>query len=593
MDASGLQCIICPGQPVFSDVSHLLTHVSSKAHLAHQFKLQVRSHQAADAAELLNAYNAWFNTNNLAQLLSDRSSSKEDRKNKRRSSGKKAVRAMTKSTPKSSVPADLVDTNSGARATLPDFIDPRLADPYKVVKHEVDTEDESFVSNSVTRSTSAAKGIHPDLEADRDSASSAGNTEFASWYVQDATPDANASQDASLPMTPKPPRARKNPNASFSQLGADKLDPFVDNRGHLAIVDEDDIDNDRVDEMARLKGVLWPGMDIFDAATQQMRRKRNQKKDGTILKQMETTSRLVEPTEQIFSITGALLKERVISGNVEDDSPLEGETPIPKKGQLRGKRGILRDHDPNILRGRDRKRPKREVPQSRDKSEEALDIPEPEGLIYHKATFGSAFDGEDEEMGLSMRAFGKRPRTGFTVFNDEDDQDNRASMMKDHGAISQAPRGTLTPARLVLSNQPNISYNHGHRIQSPQGKENIEPILNTRGRIDPPIWNPTSPFLKRSDPVMNSYAPRTFFDENSNTGLGLAGSQDMYGYRFNPLLAPTSKMTMFDHPSYDEEVTLTSSGWTAISRAMSSEATVSEEDHHETTRAYLNANAAD
>ena len=52
-------------------------------------------------------------------------------------------------------------------------------------------------------------------------------------------------------------------------------------------------DPDGVDvpnDIARLKGDIWPGMDIFDLATLEMRRKRNQKKATSVIIQLQATS---------------------------------------------------------------------------------------------------------------------------------------------------------------------------------------------------------------------------------------------------------------------------------------------------------------
>ena len=72
-------------------------------------------------------------------------------------------------------------------------------------------------------------------------------------------------------------------------------------------------------------------MDIFDSANALMRRKRNQKKDGTILSQMQSTSALVKPTEMVFFEDGNLAKERFITGLPDDTSPIKGESPQFKK----------------------------------------------------------------------------------------------------------------------------------------------------------------------------------------------------------------------------------------------------------------------
>ena len=101
-------------------------------------------------------------------------------------------------------------------------------------------------------------------------------------------------------------------------------------------------------EASKLKGLIWPGMDIFDAATEEMRRKRNQKKDGSLLMRMERASELIDATETIYSPSGAMRKQRPITGNVDDDSPLKGETPIPKKRPARPKRTALAEESTNV-----------------------------------------------------------------------------------------------------------------------------------------------------------------------------------------------------------------------------------------------------
>lgn len=79
-----LNCTICPKLPVFSDTSHLLTHVGSKGHLSHLHKLQVRSHQEISAGLQLAAYNQWYQDHGLGQLLSERMLLKEAKQASRR-----------------------------------------------------------------------------------------------------------------------------------------------------------------------------------------------------------------------------------------------------------------------------------------------------------------------------------------------------------------------------------------------------------------------------------------------------------------------------------------------------------------------------
>lgn len=595
MDAALLQCIICPGQPRFSDASHLLTHVSSKAHLSHYFKLQVRSHQDAQAVELLEAYDDWFNDNNLPQLLSDRISSKEDRKKKRKSGDNATVNhtdTNLQGTSREPSRANPVDPVPRARTSLPDFLDPRLVDADGNAKPDPGTEDASF-SCYATPATSAAVDAHSTsvLDGETGFIQPTDSAKLEKWHEED-TPRPRETAKVALPVTPKRSRISNRPSDVSWVVGGETSDLFVDGRGRAGGLDDIDVDKERADEMARLKGVLWPGMDIFDAATQQMRRKRNQKKDGNVLKMMEMTSLLVEPTELIFSPTGIFRKQRVISGNVEDDSPLKGETPVPKRRvpRPRGprpKRNVLRQNDPNLPRAQDRKSAKKMAKQSRNEAEEELFDNSPTSSHIFNALAGSrpSYMGEDDELNLSVQAFAKRPRSGFTIFADENDRDKQS--LEDQRASSKLPRDTLTPARLVLDRKSDTSNNHGCKTgQSSLDKENIEPILNPQNRMDLQSWS-NSPFLKRNDPADARYASRYLFGVPSGAGLSPEDDSDKCAYRTNPLLAPSSRMDFYAGDQYDEDITVTASGWTAISRAVSSEATISEEEHNELARLYL------
>lgn len=73
-----LICLLCPNQPRFSDQSHLLTHVSSKSHLAAQFKLQ-HSGKSEDK-RTLDRYKLWSDTNGVDKLVANRIAAKELKK---------------------------------------------------------------------------------------------------------------------------------------------------------------------------------------------------------------------------------------------------------------------------------------------------------------------------------------------------------------------------------------------------------------------------------------------------------------------------------------------------------------------------------
>lgn len=66
------------------------------------------------------------------------------------------------------------------------------------------------------------------------------------------------------------------------------------------------------DDSNKLKGVRYPGMGLFDSADEVQKRMRNQRKDDSVLKQMEETSSGIEPTEFVWTEDGEFQRMRDI-----------------------------------------------------------------------------------------------------------------------------------------------------------------------------------------------------------------------------------------------------------------------------------------
>ena len=75
-----LHCNVCPKKPDFSDVSHLLTHIASKGHLSHMYRLQVRAGSDATAKKTVTDYDEWYAEWNVDELMRERMSQKDKRK---------------------------------------------------------------------------------------------------------------------------------------------------------------------------------------------------------------------------------------------------------------------------------------------------------------------------------------------------------------------------------------------------------------------------------------------------------------------------------------------------------------------------------
>ncbi|KAL4949554.1 hypothetical protein BDW69DRAFT_188189 [Aspergillus filifer] len=578
MDATALLCNICPKHPKFSDVSHLLTHVASKAHLSHYFKLQVRSHQEPQAETLLDDYNQWYKANNLAKLLSDRMSSKDSRR--RKSQAKFAMPGKVE-------PADGDEDYKVAAIpiynplnALPDYIDPRLSDPF------MNSSTNAGYMRAATPSPHDQSIDHVQRQWKRDEEDDSGDEpsslpHTAPYWTHGITQAQN--------------REAHTINAPFI------YDPFVDDNDSLEYSNASEMDKERADEIARLKGVLWPGMDIFDSATEQMKRKRNQKKDESILKMMERTSMGVEPTEMVFSPTGILRKQRVISGNVEDSSPLKGETPIPKKRATRPKR-VLSQLDANAQRGPDGKRAKKNVKRDCDTfggemEQHSLYTPQRATTQAVSGLGGQLSISDDmHEFAMALRGHDYKQPNKFAVFHDmpassETKVEHQPRFIHGEAANSQPffyrrdvaiHSGPHSPRTAAHCSNPFEKV-----ARNTMDKENIEPMLNVYNRADPLVgWH--SPAMNRSDRAMS---PQYLFGEGQYVGYSpfdCHGSPT--GYSFNPLAGSLSKVATEDNPIYAGESENVLKG-PSTTRVSSPDATISEVEDDDFDRLYMDGNS--
>ncbi|KAE8351591.1 terpenoid cyclases/protein prenyltransferase alpha-alpha toroid [Aspergillus coremiiformis] len=577
-----------------------------EAHLSHYFKLQVRSHQEPHAVVLLDEYDRWYKANDLAKLLSDRLSSKDARKKKNQ--GKIAVQDQTRPIQRNhgykSPPAPVCPPFGNS---LPDYLDPRLAVSYLNVEHGDSNKGTSVSANCIT----ATASLNPTPQAHAESnyflhptlSSQTLVETTASQWKQEHAVDSDDEGTSVLQRTPCWPKKLGHPAEMASQLLDQHLnyDPFVDDT-------ESEVDKERVDEIARLKGVLWPGMDIFDSATEQMRRKRNQKKDESALLMMEKTSMGVEPTELVFSPTGILRKQRMISGNVDDSSPLKGETPIPRRRTTRPKRA-LSQADPNLQRGRGRKRKKKkETKRGSTTLREDLDL---RGLHPTRAAVAEvSICGNShipcgeiaDDFALTFGGHRSKPHHGLKIFCDNSNEEMSAT--KDqycadglHFGLSASSDTFLLQQETITNHTPNsvLSNNYISDFEErlcrfTTDKENIEPLLDAHGRIDT-LMGLHSPLMRRHLVCDTSYPSQFLFSDGQRFGLNMFDGHDSHaGYSYNPLATSFPKVPTEENPIYttDTNHSFASQGAT---RAMSPEATISDIEEDDFERLYLDGSS--
>lgn len=102
-----LHCNICPKKPDFSDVSHLLTHIGSKGHLSHHFKMTLTANSDPISKRIVDQYNQWYKDWNVEDLMSERLDQKERKKSGGGSNSRRGSKGQSTSE----------DASKGARLT--------------------------------------------------------------------------------------------------------------------------------------------------------------------------------------------------------------------------------------------------------------------------------------------------------------------------------------------------------------------------------------------------------------------------------------------------------------------------------------------
>jgi len=201
------------------------------------------------------------------------------------------------------------------------------------------------------------------------------------------------------------PRQNLDDEASSEASLFPSMGMMAETQSYSMPMAEDDGEAEEIHETSKLKGVFWPGMDMFDAAPEEQRRKRNQKKDTSVVKQLEAMSQMIEATEHVFSPLGTHCKSRPISGLPDsDDNPLPGEEtpPRPKKPKRAARRKPLAEKDVNT----GRKRPTK--PQNRGRRTKPSTV--------------AVSDHASQAQGSAVPAVQpRRKRKGLSVYRDADE----------------------------------------------------------------------------------------------------------------------------------------------------------------------------
>ncbi|KAL8694179.1 MAG: hypothetical protein Q9218_001122 [Villophora microphyllina] len=365
MTSVPLHCNICPKRPDFSDISHLLTHIGSKGHLSHYFKAQVRGRQDASVRQQLDTYDRWYTEHQIEKLLSQRMILKDSKKpngtgraiNKEQRPSIKPVKAP-RATKKKIIP-----TNSQrlpAATNSDNVIDPQLS-------RSVSTPARPLASPLPSPSSSSPgfdlTTIHrnplPRMRTFRTPGSTkTATTDYMQQLLAASTADLSTSQrreasdtesDGDHVLRPaSPPPSYPEPPSAKDLVYSTKDSPqpattLPRRRGRPRRTqswteDESPAEEQYVPQTPELKGVYYPGMSLFDSASLDAQRKRNQRKNDALVAQIERESLDVECNEYIYWPDGSLKMCRFITGDVQSSAFEEDTPPPPPPKRRRGRK---------------------------------------------------------------------------------------------------------------------------------------------------------------------------------------------------------------------------------------------------------------
>ncbi len=486
MTSIPLLCNICPKQPEFSDISHLLTHVASKGHLAQELKAKVRGRQDASVREKLDAYDRWYEKHQIEKLLSQRLILKESKATTTTTSNraKRPIHAPSADSAENVKPrrkrvksSDRVPQASPVKSEEPP-IDPQLSwfplsspSPFLGLPEQAGLQQHDQAFNHRYHIPRMCEEQDAAVTRRPATASTPSKIPSGQKALQDPGPDMDSENDYFNTFIRSPtmtayPDPSEIPDLHFGFSPPPNIEHVVERGNRIPDPKRRNFDKTELIQPPVLKGVKWPGMSIFDSASLEAQRLRNQKKHGSILEQMEHNSVVVEQTERIYWPDGSLKQERFITGNVES-SPLKEPTPPPKRQRVKAKKTMLTDVSTNAPKPT--RRPHKGPGQSlsiqasdlRKISKKALatlDSPPSQFIYPRNAHIGyDAANDEDVERRLTSGTFSTTRKQTFDVF-----KDNVATGTSE----SAIPRTSPAQSNAKAARYPFLHNTHGHQGSS-------------------------------------------------------------------------------------------------------------------------------
>ncbi|KAL2757394.1 hypothetical protein ACRALDRAFT_1067996 [Sodiomyces alcalophilus JCM 7366] len=369
-----LFCSACPHRPTFSDLSHLLTHLGSRGHTKFEFDARVKASTKTDptAMKIIDEYDVWFKENNISKMLADRMNDKE-KKRQAREEGEVAKRKRGPSQTTSSKKRKANDTD---------------------VKREVG-------EGAAFRQSPAGEqlGFHGH------------GFDFNGSPTNSSSFGLGSSSMSLQPM----PYFEDDP--AFEDARSPELCFLSDN--------ESEPGNERM----KLKGVFWPGMDMFDSATPENKRKRNQRKDSSVVTRMMRESSAIQPTLMVCDKNLTIERTRDIYESATEEEVMP-KAPKAKKARTTASKPAVKPEAPVATSM---------APQVRTMQRRPSADGQVQGPVEGRARRGSA--------ALAITRIAEQAQNDFDV-DFEDDFEEEDDLHGDlHGDLAPGPATRARPGR--------------------------------------------------------------------------------------------------------------------------------------------------
>ncbi|KAH6691564.1 hypothetical protein F5X68DRAFT_252599, partial [Plectosphaerella plurivora] len=426
LPAVALVCHICEGTPTFSDLSHLLTHCSSRAHTKRHFDMKARGLTDESAANKLRTYKTWYEANQIGPMINRRLVEKDakDRVRKMETAKRNSSNPPSKKR-KMETKAPFTSSKQGKQVRNPATEQPRLPPALPLEPAPAFGNLASLPFHMDANSVSAASDSHPI----QPSTSNTQLPEMASMATQ-------GYEDLPIP-------GLESPNGSVfapSENGVEYAD----------VVEEED------ERQPVLKGKYWPGMAIFDSASEKDRRRRNQRKDASVLQKMQRSSASIRTTMMVLDSNFDHSSDR----DVYDEPSCDEATPS-KKPSSAAKRKYTPRKSKGGTKAKNTSRVKPEPRTPRAARTNNLIAPQTSGP--RRATRGSAARAQAEIARMAQNELEDR-------FEDPADSDNeslRPALKRSASDASQDRDTSARPSTAGISSDGNVSLSNNDVFQDP------------------------------------------------------------------------------------------------------------------------------